>query len=240
MVTSSLTSETMNRWHLEVKGGDHCLSETADTADTARHLLRWWYQSQIRQRIDEADTLRNGVLQDVFALRRHLELINQGPIQGQGNPYEACLEEMEQIYRSLQALSDRLSCPYLEESLPLSLQHLLLPWQAALPLEVKLAGDWEPEPVEQVAVLLTFLEAVLQGVAAEPNTLENLRVWLQLQAEVKAFTVQVGYAQAVPQPLIDLSESVDMTYLLQTFHLLSGGTAQLDRQPQSLSWTLSW
>ncbi|HEY9734711.1 MAG TPA: hypothetical protein V6D06_00460, partial [Trichocoleus sp.] len=122
------------------------MSDTADMPESARPLLRWWYQQQTRLLIDEADTIRNGVLQDVFALRRHLELLCQDALEP--NACEPCLQDVERIYKALQSLSDRISSPYLEDSLPLAIQHFLQPWRPRLPLQVELHDPWEIEPAE--------------------------------------------------------------------------------------------
>ncbi|MBD0269869.1 MAG: hypothetical protein ICV77_16440 [Cyanobacteria bacterium Co-bin8] len=216
------------------------MSEPVDPCSKAKSLLRWWYQYQTRLLIEEADSLRNGVLQDVFALRRHLELVNQPEIQDHGNSYESCLQEVEHIYKSLQALSDRISSPYLEESLPLALQHFLQPWRSGLDLQVELIGFWETEPIEHIAVLLALLNQVLQAVTSAQAAPHRLYVSLKHQAAAKAFTLQVNYPQNLPQPLAKLSKSEDMTSLLQTFQWLSNGTTQIDRQAHALTWVLTW
>ncbi|MGB5975740.1 MAG: hypothetical protein WBG38_20610, partial [Nodosilinea sp.] len=80
-------------------------------------LLRWWHRHQTRWLTGEADTIRNGLLQDLFAIRRQIELVTDDETAG--------LATVEQLYDALEQLGNRLSSPYLEESLPLALQHAL-------------------------------------------------------------------------------------------------------------------
>lgn len=237
-MTSSLTSKTIDHWHLGVKGGLCCLSDIADMPENARPLLRWWYQQQTRLLIEEADTIRNGVLQDVFALRRRLELLCQEGL-GPGD-CEPCLEDVERIYAALQGLSDRISSPYLEDSLPLAMQHFLQPWRSRLPLQVKLHNPWEPEPVELVALLLAFLNQVLQKVASGEEIPECCGIYLQKSDAGKALVLQLAYPAALPPALVALDQSADMSPLLQTFHLLGEGSSQLAVSPQALTWELRW
>lgn len=239
-MTSPVRFKTIARRQFRVEGGNSALSETADPCSKAKSVLRWWYQYQTRLLIEEADNLRNGVLQDVFALRRHLELVNQHEIQDHGNSYESCLQEVEHIYRSLQSLSDRISSPYLEESLPLALQHFLQPWRSTLNLQADLGGLWETEPAEHIAVLLALLNQVLQAIASTPAAPHQVKVSLQHQAAAKAFTLRVAYPQTLPQSLIHLSTSEEMAALLQTFEWLSSGTAHLDHQLHTLTWEVTW
>lgn len=206
--------------------------------ENVRSLLRWWYQQQAQLRIEEADSIRNGVLQDVFALRRRLELLCQD--DREPSACEPCLENVQRIYEALEALSDRISSPYVEDSLPLAIRHCLQPWRSLLPLQVALQATWDPEPAEQVALLLTFLNRVLQAVASGEKPPARCQVSLQMRQENKALLLQVGYAQPLPQALIALSHSADMTALLQTFHLLSEGCARLDVEPQAMTWELTW
>ena len=83
-------------------------------------LLCQWQQNQAEWLDQEAETIRNGLLQDLFAVRRKLELLD-----GQATD---CLVDFEHLYHSLKHLADRLSSPYIHDSFPLAIQHTVSIW----------------------------------------------------------------------------------------------------------------
>lgn len=85
----------------------------------APELLRWWQRYQIQRQNQTADTIRNGLLQDVFALRRQLELFCQTCSTADVQSCDRQVAQLHHVYFQLEDLSNSLDLPYLQDSLPL-------------------------------------------------------------------------------------------------------------------------
>lgn len=207
------------------------------------YLVRWCYRHQAQTLHNEAETIRNGILQDLFALRRKLELTCP-LVGGEACTEEPCLEDIEQIYTALETLSDRLSSPYLQDSLPLAIQHALHPWQTAVSLTLDLPSTWAVEPPEHVTLILSLLRYCLAALAAVPA---HCLISLDTEDQMRCLTLQATYDPDLPPPfpLIetatpDASQADDLPHLLQAFQVVSGGKATWEQQPGETCWQLCW
>jgi hypothetical protein len=121
----------------------------ADAYWTKRAMV-WWQQRQIERLYQATEAVRDQVLQDLFCLRRHLELIPASPLTAPlltTPPLTAALTvqpstaaEAEQLlkiadrcHQTLAQVSDRLFSPYAIESLAIALQELVAGWETAYP-----------------------------------------------------------------------------------------------------------
>ncbi|HEY9660161.1 MAG TPA: hypothetical protein V6C65_17015, partial [Allocoleopsis sp.] len=98
-----------------------------------QRALQWWFRRQSLKMMDQSEQIHNGVLQDLFAVRRSLELAsaNENPIST--TQRQTWLNQAEKIHHSLEQISDFLTPPYLAESLTLALQMKLKDWQLEHP-----------------------------------------------------------------------------------------------------------
>ncbi|MGF1567070.1 MAG: hypothetical protein ACFCVD_03175 [Nodosilinea sp.] len=202
-------------------------------------LMRWWHQHQARQLSHEADLIRNGVLQDIFALRRHLELSCQSQPNADAFGCEGHLTNLKRVYAALENLSHRLETPYLQDSLPLALQHALQPWQHRCPWQVTLPPTWEAEPVENTQLLtmfLTILVPLLTDTAPQPI---HCLLTLEAIAGHKQLTLQAAYPESLSSARV-AALSTSVTPILDTFQLLTQGEYKPDFQPARLDWRLRW
>lgn len=195
-------------------------------------LLRWWHQSQAQWLNDEADAIRNSLLQDLFAVRRKLEMLNPD-----SNP---CLQDIEHLYHALDHLGNRLSSPYIYDSLPLAIQHTLKPWETALPVAADLPTQWSAEAIEHIRLVLSVLDHLLKTLAALPHPVQRIKVGLTETGDRKHLTLQVEPGACVADSLLSLGESEDWVYRLQTFQLLTQGEIQCIHEPTCLTWRLGW
>ncbi len=139
----------------------------------ARRALRWWERRRGFQLYCETERIRNGLLQESLAMRRSLEL-------WLGDTHEISLEHVrgwlkgiEKFHHSLGQLSDRLSPPFVEESLPLAIQYLLELWQTYNPhlnIQMELPGDWQDESPECSRVILIALDELLRITLSQGGT----------------------------------------------------------------------
>jgi len=129
-------------------------------------VVQSWYGRQVQRLHGEAEAIREGALQEVFALRRQLELLQMGAstVEEEGDRPPLTPEIADRLYDRLKELSDRLSPSFLEDSLPLALRTRLDAWQHRyphIPIHLNLPSEWPPLPYEHSYLLLTILEDVL-------------------------------------------------------------------------------
>lgn len=215
-------------WPKDMENGS--LTERLDAATDSKHLLRWWHQHQAQWLVSEADGVRNGLLQELFGIRRQLELMTGGD--------HHALAAVEHLYGALENLGDRLSSPFVQESLPLAMQHALKRWSDALALEVRLPGHWPNEPIEHVTLVLSILEHLRQTLIALPSPPQTCTVELTAESGIKQLTFHLHF------PGLPLAtegcRSTDWAYHLLTFEAITGGQARCTHSGCTILWQLIW
>jgi hypothetical protein len=206
------------------------LTELFNPVTDADQLLRWWHQHQTQWLASEADAVRNGLLQDLFAVRRRLELMARDDSHA--------LATVERLYDALENLGDRLSSPYVQESLPLALQHALEGWPSELALDIRLPDRWPNEPMEYVTLVLSVLEHLRQTLIALPSLPQACTVELAEVQGSKHLTVQLNLHRL---PLtVERCRSADWAYHLSTFEAITGGQARCAHEGHAVLWQLTW
>lgn len=208
------------------------MTKPFNPATDSGQLLRWWHQHQAQWLASEADSVRNGLLQDLFVVRRKLELVAKED--------ENTLATVERLYHALEHLGDRLSSPYSQESLPLAMQHLLKDWPPQLPLTVNLPIQWSAEPREHVMLLLSVVEHLKQLLVTQLNPPQGCTISLAEEPDHKQFTVQFDSVAEASLLLANLCESNDWAYYLSTFEVLTGGQVRCSHTGDHMSWQFIW
>lgn len=202
-------------------------------------LLRWWQLYMIQVFRQESDLIRNGALQDLFALRRRLELSGQARLNTEEDQVEHHLAQLEKIYAQLEAFCDRIDPSHLEDSLPLALFHAVKPCQRRLCLSLDLPHTWEPEPIELTWLLTLWAKSLSQALSQEGVLPEECHLTLQYQEAVPSLTFCARYADLVPSSLAVETTSV-LSPMLETFRILANGECQQHSQSHSYTWVLLW
>ena len=139
----------------------------------ARRALQWWERRRAFQLYCETERIRNGLLQESLAMRRSIELLLGDSCEISLQSVRDWLTGIEKFHHSLGQLSDRLSPPYVEESLPLAIQYLLELWQTYNPklnIQMELPRDWPDESPECSRVILIALDELLRITLSEVAT----------------------------------------------------------------------
>ncbi|MEO0987343.1 MAG: hypothetical protein AAFY20_17585 [Cyanobacteria bacterium J06639_14] len=211
------------------------------TIDALDHveLFRWWHQYQAQMLNQEADLIRNTLLQGMFSIRRQLELACQTQPNAEAFGCESHLARLEELYMLLENLSNRLESTYLRDSLPLALQHVIEPWRERIHVKAVLPMSWEQEPVEHTRVLTSLAVHFLQQLVATTPQPQRCDISLKRLGDTKTLTFGSSYAE-----LLSLSSVAKISQalipFLETFRLLTQGTYDENSQPQSLTWVLRW
>lgn len=207
-----------------------------------RRILRWGYQRQANQLGNEAEKIREGLLQESFALRRSLELALADD-RACTKEVKTWLTQMETIQHSLEALTDRLSPPYLNDSLPLAIQHILQHWQTTHPglrLDIELPMHWGEEPIAQRRVILAFLKELLPIIAAQP--LPETVLYAQLKTSFSQQARSSLLIQLTAPNTADLFASAgpELADLQQFFQVLADGKCYCQQQGSTVTWRCQW
>lgn len=194
-----------------------------------RHAWLWWSQRQFLRSHEEAEIIRDRLLQQSFTMRRGLE---SALIDTHDSSLKACLEQFNLFHQSLNALSDRLSPPYLEDNLTLAIEHLLNSWkseQAHLTIDFKHPSVWEHAPHPSDALILDALDEVLRIVST--HLLTPITIFVSLNYVRSQINLDIHIPDAE-----DLNIHSDLKRLSQVVRFLTGGYCSFSSQQQALTW----
>lgn len=198
--------------------------------------LQWWCQRQASLLSSEAEEIRDGLLQDSFAIRRSLELAIAGEVDSTQKADQRWLEQIETIQQSLEELSDRLSPPYLEDSLPLAVRWLLEQWQKKYPnltAEVELPVNWRNGRVDQSRIVLTTLDELLRLILSNQVMQLSLQASFRQRRQSHELILQLSRS-----PL--MASSTELESLKQTFRFLTSGSCYCQKSGLTVIWYFRW
>ena len=202
-----------------------------------QRALQWWTQRQARQLSNEAEKIRDGLLQESFAIRRSLELSNSAEISPKISL--DLLNQIEQLYRSLEQLSEQIFPLYLDHSLPLAIQSLVELWRSRNPRlswQLDLPTEWRHDCSEHRITVLKVLEELLEITSSQLSTETPVYISLKLQGNVVKLIVHTTYSDASSL----ISNAKELEYLSQTFRFLTAGRCFRRRNALKVAWYFSW
>ena len=202
-------------------------------------LLRWWHQHQAQVMRRETDFLRNGVLQEIIAIRRRLEVTCPLSHNAELSTCEPHLADLSRLYSLLENFCDRLQSPFSLDSLPLALQHTVQPWQARLHLQAHLPTTWPTEPLELTQLLVLWLKALLPVLAENFSYPVATTLRLNETDNLKNLTFTADYEVAIAP---EIRQSIEQTVqpFLKTFCLFTEATCDVMFQASQFSLKLGW
>lgn len=202
--------------------------------------LQWWHYRQSLHIQRQVEQIREGLLQEVFSVRRSIELLKTGESSRFDEKRQHWLAKVEEIHRSLEQLSHRLSPFYVEESLPLAIQYGLdQQQQINSEVSIELPHDWTNELPERNRVILIMIDELLR-IASPPLTglCLPLRICLKTQNGLGELAVQISYPDR--QSIASCCNSKELRYLEQSFRLLTSGWCLHRRQGLMITWYFYW
>lgn len=192
----------------------------------------WWHNQQQQQQHTQAEIVRDGLLQEAFALRRHLEKSDHS--KSENAPY---LEQFNQFYRSLENLSNELSPPFVEDSLPLALQFLLKHHgQSETSLDLESDTDWSSDGTDSNRTIISLVAELLPLLMQEAQAPLKIR----LRREGNLNNLQLTRNIFDQQSTESLPNSTEIQYLKEIFHSLMSGTLDISQDDVGLNCQLSW
>lgn len=184
--------------------------------------LRWWFERQATALEHQSETIHNDLMQDLFAMRRTVELatVESGLL---GVEHDE-LRYLEQIYHSLEHFSDILSPAYVHESLPLAIQAKLRHWKNEHPIlsvELNISRQWNYEASYQNHLVICMLDEFLRVITLPTNSPTRLKIYLNGYLALKTLSIECTYSKF--DRLKSLLRLDDLRYLQCSFNVLSDG-----------------
>lgn len=211
--------------------------------------LQWWYRQHVLRLFDEAEAVRNGVLQDAFTLRRTLELssVQHHAIPEElhstliaGTDRQSLLKTLEELHASLKRFSDFLSPPYLEDSFPMAIDHLLKFYQqqhSNLPLELSIPENWQADAYEQSRVVWIAIDEMLR-IVLEICPVQSISACLIQNATAHQVVIKIFYSNCDRQNFHD--ELRELSYLRRSAQFLTAGSCTYHQDQKALIWSMCW
>jgi hypothetical protein len=206
-----------------------------------QRALQWWFEQQQQWLCQEAEQVRNGLLQETFAMRRCLEVrLTSGkeePVQEQ----QTWIDRIKELDGYLVRLSDDLSPPYLETSLPLAIQS----WAQRLKslsegrskaIALHLPTTWHPEPLIRSQTVLTSLNHALHLQGDSPAT----EILIQLREHQLWADLMVQFHYPTPEDAMKTARSRELHYLIRAFQVLTSGQSDYRRRQSEICLHFRW
>ena len=202
-------------------------------------LLKWWQQQQVNTLQQEADFIRNDVLQEVLAIRRNLELAHQVPADEQILVSNRHLAQLEKIYALLEQLSARIDPPYFRDSLPMALRHAAESWNVLFHAKTNLPETWTSGSTLQKRLLINFVNTLCASLSAADLLPQDCEITLRQRVNLNELTFSATYSD-LPPPDIIASVMAEISPILKTFRVLAHSNHLADSQGCCLRWILQW
>lgn len=200
---------------------------------------QWWHEQQVSCLHDQAETIRDGLLQQTFAFRRYLE-----GADSDRNPEEAqaWLDRFQTFHQSLERLSNHLSPPFLADSLPLALQFVLKEWQQTQGIKTELTGGsgWTQEqPSEVNRAVLSVLARLLQLLQEGKQEGDQRRLRVEMHQEAAQCRIEIQF-EGDATAVAERATAPEMRHLQEIFYALVAGRLTMEATGNSLVGQLQW
>lgn len=210
--------------------------------------LRWFYHKQSNILSAQSELVREQLFQKAFTLRRAIELCStnnliDGSTKASQGPLDQCLEMAESLANTLERVSDELSAPFLEDSLPLALQHLLKHWANEVPdVEVALAlpSEWPLGATDKHRLILWCVRECLENWKCCLDTNLPAVLSLALHQTNGIAKLHLGFTGQGDRMIRCVPIVAEQQHIQQIFRMVMPGHVKLRHNLSGLVWEFSW
>jgi hypothetical protein len=213
------------------------------TADSrVKQALKWWSYRQAMRFFLEAETIRDGLLQESFTIRRRLDLLTTNTHHFSYEKTQEWLNKFENFHHSLVQLSERLCPASIQDSLPLSIEYLLETWFTSHPnlyFHVDMPMAWRQESTERSLIILRAIEELLK-IAIPPGLTKPISIYISLRNkdDLGLLKVQITYPNI--SSLLAYSNLPELEYLCESFKILMSGKCFCYSSNLRVDWYFCW
>lgn len=187
----------------------------------------------------QAEQIREGALQELFALRRSLELAaaaNHLPQE-----YQNWLNTVEHLHHRLEHLSYALAFPYSEENLPLAIQYHMKDWQANHPgcsIQLDLPASGLTQSAEQNQMVIKVLDELLQLALPRPVS-AFVQIVLRSKSAV-SYELKIQILYDTESAMAKVCRSSELQSLERSFEILALGHCVRQQEALRVCWCFNW
>ncbi|MEO1351463.1 MAG: hypothetical protein AAFW84_22095 [Cyanobacteria bacterium J06635_15] len=207
-----------------------------------QRTLQWFYTRQSQQLAAQSEKIRDQLLQQAFALRRSVELCSIDVAKDTDKQLETSLRLSENFNQSLESLGDELSPPFLEDSLPLALQHLIRSWICNQPVELtlELPSDWPLQKSEQHRIVLWCVREFLMVLQSNVELTDTQALKLDLTQKNDTAKLQLCCASQISEFVNRVKLLSELNYIQQIFKLFMPGHCKVRYRESRIDCEFSW
>lgn len=195
----------------------------------------------------EAEEIRNGLLQESFAVRRGLEVFLESQKRcGHEHSSSAVtvgydtLQILERFHLTVKAWSDRLSPPYLDDSLPHAIGHLVEGWKTRYPtlsIHLSVPTEWPIEAYSDHRAIVLVLDELFYRSSTEFPTLSAIAIHLYHHNAMGKLSVKLTQSVS-PSP--EQIQSQALIHLQRVSQGLTMGHCSYRWMGSEMQWELAW
>ncbi|MEO0867055.1 MAG: hypothetical protein AAFY17_01165, partial [Cyanobacteria bacterium J06642_11] len=200
-----------------------------------RQAWKWWHQHQTDRLHEQAESIRDDLLQQTFAFRRFLEASLDS--QPKDEQTEEWLQRFQTLYKSLEQLSDQLSPPFVADSLPLALQCLVQAWQQSQPglsVQLKVPNGWPDQATKNNPIIMSIFTGLVESLF--PND-QPYELHITLDHEDKQYTLTFEQTQMAATSVVN---TVEINHLKEIFRSLTAGRLDINVHSEGVRGQLCW
>lgn len=204
-----------------------------------QRAIQWWFHQQTKQTFELGELIREGLLQETFALRRQLEFLQAQQAEESSTRFiKQELQELEQIYRQLEQVADQLAPFYLEHRWPLAIKQAMQRLGRdgkGLQISLVLPVNWDYQPPQQDQLFLKFLAELLMMAASKDPDSSLIELKLENRQMIK---VKINYRNLATRKVV--SDSEEIRHLRLAFNFLTKGKINQQVCKSQVIYSLSW
>lgn len=212
-----------------------------NTYHRMQQSLQWWSFRQSLKLSMEADKIREELLQELFTVRRNLELSAINNQELSIDKTQDSLKQINHLHRSLSQLSDRLFPSYLQDNFPLAIASLLERWILSYPylnFHISMPFSWRYESAEYSLIVLNALEELFVITLPELLTPTSINISLQQKHTLAQLVVKITHPDI--SILMPYSSLIELDYLCETFRILTSGKLFYRRNKYAVAYYFYW
>jgi len=210
---------------------------------TIQQALHWWFYREFLKLFLESEKIRDDLLQESFVIRRNLDLLSRDNLSLSETKIQSCIKKIDKFHHSLVQLSDRL-CPIsIQDSLPLSIECLLVPWinsYSRVEFQINMPIYWRIEEPKSSWIILRILEELLRITLAETEILlpTYIQITLKQIGSIGLLSVKISYPDI--STLIFYSYVPELEHLYNSFKFLMSGKCSYFNKNLMSIWHFYW
>ncbi|MDJ0616771.1 MAG: hypothetical protein QNJ63_08495 [Calothrix sp. MO_192.B10] len=201
-----------------------------------RQALIWWYGRQHIRMCQEAELIRNKTLQELFIIRRNLEL---SQLNNDENLFDnKCLDNIQTIHHSLKKLSEYLYPAHIDDSLPLAIRSLLESCKFRFSLSnlnLELPETWENGSEENSRIILAVIEELLRITLSKTSIIS---IFLKLEQQIDSCQLKMQIRNIAN--LSHDSYQLEFDFLSSIFQIFTGGKCDYYQSFCTHTWYFCW